>query len=652
MLNDRLSSSERIFPVARVTRNLLPSLSERPSAQGLVAGLVVMSCLLFLAFNAWPTWEARSVALQRDRLETGNLSRSLAEHAHGTIQAAETILLGLRDRIEADDLATVNRERLHASMKEYMAHLPMVDGILVFDASGAWLVTSQDAAPSPAQTIADRDYFIFHREHSDRDVHVGSPVVSRAGGHWILPISLRLDGPGCVFRGVVLVTISIDFFQDFYKSFDTGRQGSISLVSDRGIIVARNPSGPGIIGSDVSKGPIFSGLRPETRVQNLDYRSIVDGIERYGTVYRVPGYPLVVTVSHGKTDALALWRSNATRYLAISGIAMAVLIFLGMGLAREVRKHEETERQYRLLADYSTDAIVCATLDGRPVYVSPAFAQLAGRGVDEWRENGWQSIVHSEDRGALIRTIAALRGGRGHGTVMFRFVQRGGACVWCEAHIGMAPAHPDEEPRIIANIRDVTERKEAEDQVAALNAELSAMAMSDGLTGLANRRRFDEKLQAEWARAVRTATPLSLIMVDVDRFKLFNDRYGHQAGDDCLRNIGAALASAVRRPEDLAARYGGEEFAVILPNTTGAGARKIAEQIRLAVQACGIEHEDNRPWGVVTASFGVATLTPKPDDRLSGVTLVEQADQALYEAKRSGRNKVADQHGPQMSEVA
>jgi len=616
--------------------------SKRPSAQGLIAVLVIISCLLFLVLNAWPTWEARSLALTADQQATSNLARSLAEHAHGTIQAAETALLDIRERMEVDDIHAADRSRLHTMMQEDIVHLPMVDGLLVFDDSGAWVVNSQTARPSSALNISDRDYFIFHRDHPGRGVHVGEPIVSRASGHWVLPVSLRLDNPDGTFRGVAGAMVSIDFFRDFYKGFNPGREGAVSLASASGLIVARHPDDPRVIGADFSKGPIFSRLGPQTVEQGFQYRSPIDGVDRYGTVHRVPNYPLLVIVSHGKAEALANWTSSVKRYLAVSCIAIASLIILGLSLARLVKRNERTERQYRLLADYSTDAIVCATASGFPLYVSPSFSALSGRDMAEWRDSGWQSIVHSEDRDALMQGMASPPRDGGHKTVTFRFIRPGGLWVWCEALIRMLPARRGKERCIVANIRDITARKEAEDQVAALNAELSAMALSDALTGVANRRCFDKKLDAEWARAVRNGNPLSLIMLDIDHFKLFNDLYGHKTGDECLAAVGSVLASSIRRPEDLAARYGGEEFAVILPDTTAAGARQIADLIRAALEGRMIEHSANKPWGVVTASLGVATLAPMPGDAVKSADLIELADQALYRAKRSGRNKVAE----------
>nr|WP_295770937.1 diguanylate cyclase [Rhodoferax sp.] len=167
---------------------------------------------------------------------------------------------------------------------------------------------------------------------------------------------------------------------------------------------------------------------------------------------------------------------------------------------------------------------------------------------------------------------------------------------------------------------------------------LRNLVFLDGLSGVYNRRYFDQQLGVEWARAARNSTPLSVIMVDVDHFKLFNDRYGHQAGDDCLRQIALTLKSGLRRPADLVARYGGEEFACILPDTGFDDALAMAQEMERMVRAQKIPHEFSQFDGVVTASLGLSTRTAKAGG--DAVALVGLADAQLYQAKQTGRGHV------------
>jgi diguanylate cyclase (GGDEF)-like protein len=178
------------------------------------------------------------------------------------------------------------------------------------------------------------------------------------------------------------------------------------------------------------------------------------------------------------------------------------------------------------------------------------------------------------------------------------------------------------------------------------NISLRELADSDALTGLANRRRFEDTLTFEYERARRSGLPFSLILLDVDYFKKFNDRYGHVAGDDCLRRVAGAIATGPRRPTDLAARYGGEEFAVILPDTDREGARAVAENIRLAVETLNMPHDDSLT-GCVTVSLGVHTSHPATEaDTTCPLACIEAADRLLYQAKKDGRNCVVVSPAP------
>lgn len=181
------------------------------------------------------------------------------------------------------------------------------------------------------------------------------------------------------------------------------------------------------------------------------------------------------------------------------------------------------------------------------------------------------------------------------------------------------------------------QRKLTEDLEKA-NEELERLASVDGLTGIANRRYFDNYLEREWKRAARNHFSLSIIMCDVDFFKPYNDTYGHQAGDDCLKLVADVIVRHLKRPTDLLARYGGEEFAVILPDTLAEGAVYVAENIRQKLWERGIPHQGSRISDRVTLSCGVATIVPSAESQPR--ELIKTADVALYQAKQQGRDRV------------
>ena len=178
----------------------------------------------------------------------------------------------------------------------------------------------------------------------------------------------------------------------------------------------------------------------------------------------------------------------------------------------------------------------------------------------------------------------------------------------------------------------------AKRQLEEKNRLLERLSALDTLTGIANRRRFDDVLRQEWRRAARDEAELSLVFCDIDHFKLFNDSCGHQAGDECLRRVAQAFEDALNRPADLAARYGGEEFIALLVDTGAEGARLLAERIRQRVEDLAIEHRASPDGPVLTVSLGVASVVPRAASRPED--LVDLADRALYVAKQAGRNRV------------
>lgn len=181
--------------------------------------------------------------------------------------------------------------------------------------------------------------------------------------------------------------------------------------------------------------------------------------------------------------------------------------------------------------------------------------------------------------------------------------------------------------------------REMQKQLEQSNQELRRLSSLDGLTGIPNRRIFDETMKNEWSRSLREPSELSLILIDIDHFKLFNDNYGHQGGDDCLKQVATALDKVATRAADVVARYGGEEFGVILPMTEHKGAMMLADKMRRAIAELAIQHEASTTAEHVSISLGVATVIPDSDGSIE--QLIEMADKALYQAKESGRNQVA-----------
>lgn len=247
----------------------------------------------------------------------------------------------------------------------------------------------------------------------------------------------------------------------------------------------------------------------------------------------------------------------------------------------------------------------------------------------EYQPDGRKSAVVAEEKIAhALRT----------GTNFFEWLHRrfDGSNFYVE--VSLATMTLDGESALFVSWRDITDRKKTEEALAVIHRELEALSITDGLTGIANRRHFDEVLAREYARHARSGAELSLILLDIDHYKAFNDLYGHQKGDDCLQLIGGVLTAHTQRPADLAARYGGEEFACILPETELSGAVLIAEKIRKAVIELAVSHKGSPVADVVTVSLGVVTTRCTADGLAADV--VAMADALLYQAKSQGRNRV------------
>ncbi|MFV3307831.1 diguanylate cyclase [Pseudomonas sp. NY15181] len=486
--------------------------------------LLSIISLTVAAATAWELWAARERTLAKAYTHNLNLTQALDTYVEGIITQSSMLLLGLAERLEADGSGPAQLERLRQLAQRQQSLLSQLDGIVVYDANGAWLMSSNGNAP-PGTSGADRSFFIHHRDTPSTDAYIGEPIRSRSTGKWVITVSRRYNHPDGSFAGVISVTLGVENFLQLFGKIDIGRHGAIGVTTVNGQVLVRYPFRQSDMGRVLSRSPIFSGYLDHAQVGTATFNSSLDGIERIYAFRKNERYPLVTTVALGKDEALAAWRADALRTVGIAFGLLMVIVIIGCLMILAIQRR--------------------------------------------------------------IRTEALLVGAR-------------------------------------------------EDLLKA-NRQLEVLASRDPLTGLQNRRSFDDHLAAELRRAHREQAPLSLLLIDVDYFKRFNDTYGHPAGDDCLRSIGQLLTDRVRRPGDLTARYGGEELAVILPSTDSAGAQAVAEQILQRLWQSNLTHVGS-PFGRVTASIGIATLPA--GSGASATALIGAADQALYRAKADGRNRL------------
>ncbi len=350
------------------------------------------------------------------------------------------------------------------------------------------------------------------------------------------------------------------------------------------------------------------------------------------------------------------WLATRARYrsfaLIISGLALTLVVIFLIGTRMQQRSRLQIEeingRLGHELAELAraqedlrlADVVVRNTEEGVMVLgperniqsVNPAFERITGFSQAEVLGKNPRLLAGVDaDRPGFIEAIHAEleQGGKWEGTLPAQ--RRNGEAYPQETTVNLVRNPLGEIQHYAVVFRDATQQKQLEDRLRLLSA-------TDGLTQVPNRRLFDETLQREWNRALRDGTPLALIMVDIDHFKPYNDCYGHVAGDECLKQVAAAMLASLHRGGDFVARYGGEEFAIILPATDVVHAREIAEKVRHAVHRLAIAHRENSAADVVTVSLGCASVIPDHAD--DGVDLVEAADRALYQAKREGRDRV------------
>lgn len=289
----------------------------------------------------------------------------------------------------------------------------------------------------------------------------------------------------------------------------------------------------------------------------------------------------------------------------------------------------------RMLFEKTVIGLALCRMNGDLVDVNTAYAELLGRSVEETLELTYWQITPEKYASQEKAQLESLEKTGRYGPYEKEYIHSDGHFV--PVRLSGQIVVIEGEKYIWSSVEDISDRKQAEEELARLYREVEQLSFQDGLTEIANRRMFDLTLEKEWKRAQRDGSHVSLIMFDIDYFKQYNDHYGHQQGDECLKQIANALCEVSKRAMDLIGRYGGEEFVLLLPETNETQAFQLAELCLSAVKLQKIPHELSTVDDVVTVSAGVSTIIPLRATQSS--TLIEAADKLLYQAKQNGRNR-------------
>ncbi len=309
---------------------------------------VVLVCLSLVLTDAWLIFKAREQRILAAQVETSNLAQALARQTADMLKKADIVLSDLTERIQVDGLQSSQLERLQTLMRRQVFEQPELHGLFIYDTRGDWLVSSFGSPPNTVNS-ANRAYF---RHHLDlpfgADLYIGAPIISRTTGTWIIPLSRRVEDAQGRFLGVALATLSINFLQGFYATFDIGQSGLIDLVRNDGTVLLRSPADEKALGTSVMGGQIFGHLLEQGPVGTAKLPSVIDGVERLFSYRSVNGYPIVVVTAQSEDEILAVWREESLRQILMVGVLALLLGLFGFYLIRLIKAGQKT--QLELLA--------------------------------------------------------------------------------------------------------------------------------------------------------------------------------------------------------------------------------------------------------------------------------------------------------------
>ena len=599
----------------------------------------------------------RITAEQQSRLQTQ--ARVVAENMVRQLRGVDSALRGIRTDLTAASQAEadVSPQRL----KELGRAMPGVRGIVVLDAKGTVLVSENSALTG--LNFARRDYFSAPSERPDyTSLYVSPPFTSIRNVHSI-NLGLAVPDARGQFAGVVTANLDPEYFEIVARSVLYAPDMQVSVIHGDGKAFVDAHHLSSTMDRDLHlRGSLFAehmaSERDETVGDDHDPAAGAGRMVVLRTVFPKDldmDTPLVISVSRSLEAVYAHWYedavSDAVLFALLCACASGALYFVQMRRLAAARAGNERRLLSEQSAERLRDAAELQRRTGRLAKVGGWQLELSSMKMT-WTDEMYE--IHDLDPHTPLSRASSLdqfvpEARRQVEDAMQAAIVRGtpwsieasvvtpkGRHLWVRTK-GEAIFEGEHVVRLVGASQDITERVHYAAELKAANEKLERLTVTDGLTGVGNRRLFDQKLAAEWARCARRSMHLGLLMLDIDHFKLYNDHYGHQAGDEILRRVADMLARCVQRSGELVARYGGEEFAVLLPGCDMESATTVAEGFLAELAAAGLAHGASPTSPALTMSIGVASVLPQP--AVSPEQLVHSADNALYIAKHLGRNR-------------
>ena len=449
-----------------------------------MAAFIIVVCALLVGTDIWRSLAARQVQLKEMTSATANLARAMAQHANDTIKESDIALSGVAERVEHDGTGPVSLERLRQLFSSRLSQLPQLNGLFVFDRNGQ-LIVSGDPGKPRSYNNADRDYFVFHRTHADRATRVGMPLLSRATGKWVVPVSRRIVDADGNFAGVVVATIDINFFLRFYDSLDIGHGGAAALILDSGRMVVRRPFESRFQGADVTETVLFHAHQLNKSGTFLT-KSSQDGVVRLNSFRSLQDYPLFVAAALSQQEILAAWWTDTLWHSAGVGALVIALAFFGFRLIRLIGLRTAAEERLaasldmtRAILDTAINPIL--TIDGTGVVrsLNPAGEKTFGYASHELVGQNIRTLVPDNFVDAYNDYIAQFkqqgRTGGGSGRELAGLREDGSIF---PAHVSTAPMVLAGELCFVCVITDLTEQHGQRTELAAARDQLLLAAQT------------------------------------------------------------------------------------------------------------------------------------------------------------------------------